>query len=222
MTRWLSLLPRGDRCASGRFNPVAACALAKRGRVGRLFDGWTTATLAPFVLGVALAALWVAGVRAQSDCAPLRGDEAILPGQLLDDDASAWRHRRLPSHGDVDRALIDLDYGDELPFVRTIDLNGDGRPELLLTSPVGRLCGNGGCPYLLLAADSLKKIGEFFGHLAVLDERINGYRIVQSYSRSSASASSLDTFVFAGGTYRLVSHVTVDSCGLEQWGRRMR
>lgn len=177
---------------------------------------------APFALGVTLATLLFAEVRAQGDCAPLRGDEALLPGELLDADASAWSHRRLPSKGDVDRALTDLDYGDELPHVRAIDLNGDGRSELLLTSPAGRLCGNGGCPYVLLAADNLKRIGEFFGHLAVLDQRINGFRIVQSFSHSGAGATSLDTYVFAGGTYRLVSHVTLDSCGLEQWSRRMR
>lgn len=218
----LSLLTQSDRRSTGRLNPVTACVPAGRGRVRRLLDGWTTTSLAPFALGVALAALLVAEVRAQSDCAPLRGDEVLLPGELLDDDASAWSHRRLPSKGDVDRALTDLDYGDELPFVRAIDLNGDGRPELLLTAPAGRLCGNGGCPYVLFAAGSLKKIGEFFGHPAVLDERINGFRIVQSYSRVAASYSSLDTYVFAASGYRLVSHVILDSCGLEQWGRRMR
>jgi len=174
------------------------------------------------VVGVLLSLLLTVDVRAQGDCAALRGDEDILPGQWLDDGAQAWRHRQLPSKGDVDRALSDLDYGDELPLVYAIDLNGDGRPELLLASPGARLCGNAGCPYVLLAAGTFRKIGEFFGQLAVLDERINGHRVIQTFSRVIADTTNLDTYVFDGRAYRLVSHVIVEQCGLEQWGRRMR
>ena len=157
--------------------------------------------------------------RADSECDELRGDERTLPGELL---GKARTYRELPSKGDVDDALARLDYLDEGPLLYSIDLNADGRAELPLTSPGGRLCGNAGCPYILLDPKSLKRIGEFFGHLAILDERINGYRIIQSFSRYRVSDSSLDTYVFNRGAYRLVAHAIVGACGLEQWLRRMR
>ena len=158
-------------------------------------------------------------VRADSECGELGGDERILPGELL---GKAWKRRDLPSKGDVDDALSRLDSNDEGPLVYSIDLNRDGKPELLLTGSGDRLCGNAGCPYILLDPKTQKRIGEFFGHLVILDERANGYRIIQSYSRYRVSASNLDTYVFDRGEYRLVSHTIIDACGLEQWHRRMR
>ncbi len=59
--------------------------------------------------------------------------------------------------------------GDERPLVPAIDLNGDAEAEWPLTSPDGRLRGNAGCPYVLLSPKTMRRIGEFFGHLAVLD-----------------------------------------------------
>lgn len=171
------------------------------------------------VVAVILSAAFIPCARADSECDDLRGDELTLPGELL---GKAWKRRNLPAKGDVDDALARLDYNDEVPQVYSVDLNADGRAELLLTSPGGRLCGNAGCPYILLDPKTQKRIGEFFGHLAILDERVNGYRIIQSFSRYRVSVSSLETYVFDRGTYRLVSHAIVDTCGLEQWQRRMR
>jgi len=159
---------------------------------------------------------------AAGDCDELRGDERILPGEFIPHHGSAWTSLDLPLKGDVDDALGRLDYRDELPLVYSVDINGDGRSELLLTAPDGRLCGNAGCPYVLLAPRTMKRIGEFFGNLALLDERVNGYRVIQSWSRYRVYDSILDTFVFDRGAYRLVSHAIVDACGIEQWQRRMR
>lgn len=158
---------------------------------------------------------------ADDDCAALRGDEQILPGEEVPQLGTRWERMELPARGDVGDALTRLDVED-IPLVYPIDLNGDGRPELLLASPEGRLCGNAGCPYYLLDQRTMKRLGEFFGHLYVLDERVHGYRIIQSVSRRLVRASSIDTYVFDGKAYRLVSHAIVDACGLEQWGRRMR
>lgn len=159
-------------------------------------------------------------IAAADNCEELRGDEKILPGEIYG--SRYWRSQKLPLRGDLNKALSDLDYRDELPFALFIDLNDDGKQEILLTSPDGRLCGNAGCPYLLLDPITMERIGEFFGHPAILDERINGFRIIQIYSRYRVSASSLDTYVYDGKAYRLVSHTIVDYCGLEQWQRRMR
>lgn len=134
----------------------------------------------------------------------------------------AWKPRRLPLQRNVTAALDKLDYGDESPVVHEIDLNQDGRKELLVASPGTRLCGNGGCPYVLLAAGSLATIGEFFGHLAFLDERFNGFQIIQSYSHVGAGFTNLDTYVFDGTRYRLVARAALESCGFEQWDGQMR
>jgi hypothetical protein len=160
---------------------------------------------------------------AQGDCDALRGDEQTLPGQYLRQGAAAWQKRPLPERGDADAALAKLDdTGDGLLAVHELDLNGDGQGELFLTSGDDRLCGNAGCPYVLLEPDGQRMIGDFFGHLAVLDERIDGYRVIQTFRRLVTGATNLDTYVFDGERYRLVSHATLDPCGLEQWARRMR
>lgn len=164
-----------------------------------------------------------AAVLADVDCDSLRDSETILQGELVPLGRERWVQQALPSKGDVDDSLERLDANDEPPLVYAVELNGDRRPELLLTTADGRLCGKAGCPYVLLAPRTLKRIGEFFAQeLAMLDARINGYRIVQSNRRHQPGVWSLDTHVFERQAYRLVSHVLVDACALEQWRRRMR
>jgi hypothetical protein len=158
---------------------------------------------------------------AETDCPLPRAGEQVLPGKLMPQGALAWKTRRLPARHDVTAALNRLDYGDELPAVHEMDLSNDGREELFIVSPA-RLCGTGGCAYVLLAGGSLAMIGEFFGHLAFLDERVNEFRVIQSYSHVGAGLTNLDTYVFDGKTYRLAAHVVLDSCGFEQWQRAMR
>lgn len=167
-------------------------------------------------------AIFIHTAQAADDCKALRGDESILPGRILREDGTAWRSRAFPSRGDLDAALLELDSAEDMPVVHEADLNGDGHKELFLTTAGGKLCGTAGCPYVVLAPGSLKKIGAFFGHLAILDERINGYRIIQSFSRLESAYTNLDTYVFDDKRYRQVAHVILESCGLEQWYRRMR
>lgn len=176
-------------------------------------------TRAGHIAAIALSTALAQPALAIGDCDELPFDERHLAGELL---GKAWKSPKLPSKGDVEDALVRLDSLDEGPQVLYLDLSGDGRAELILTPPNGRLCGNAGCPYIVLDPVSFRRIGEFFGHLAILDVRVNGYRTIQSFSRYRVGATGLDTFVFDRGAYRLVSHALVDSCGLEQWQRRMR
>ena len=57
----------------------------------------------------------------------------------------------------------DLEYDDRQPIkgIRA-DLNGDGVDDFLLQS-ASRLCGNGGCVYVLCDGATRKKLGLFFG-----------------------------------------------------------
>lgn len=170
------------------------------------------------LLGLLLA---VAPAQAQPDCDALSGDEALLPGELLPGAGNRWKAMALPERGDVNKVLSALDA--DAALVYRVDLNLDGRTELLLTSPDGKLCGNGGCPYELLETKTMKRIGSFFGHgLALLYERVNGYRVIQTWGRYRAGSTSLDTYAFDGRRYKLIAHAIVEDCGLAQWHKRMR
>ena len=159
---------------------------------------------------------------ADEDCSALDTGEQGSSGQMVRLGPDDWKSRRLPERGDLDAVLAKLDYRDELPIVQEIDLDGDGQAEILIRSPDARGCGNAGCPYVALSAGSVATIGEFFGYLAILDERINGYRVIQSFGRVRAGATALDTYVFDGKRYRSIARVVLESCGFELWRRHIR
>lgn len=191
-------------------------AMTNRGTLSGL--AWTGSKTAWALLVLLMAA---APARSQPDCDALRGDEAVLPGELLLRAGKRWKTMELPERGDVNAALRALDA--ETALVYRVDLNGDGRAELLLASPDDKLCGNGGCPYELLDPKTMKRIGSFFGQgLAFLDERVNDYRIIQTWGRHRGAATSLDTYAFDGLRYKLIAHAIVEECGLAQWHRRLR
>jgi hypothetical protein len=160
----------------------------------------------------------VPAVHSQLDCDAVSDDEAYVPGALVGD--GQWGAADLPAIGDVDQALAELD-SSEGARVYAVDLDGDRKPESFVASRE-IVCGTGGCPFVLLAAPSMKRIGTFFGHLAILDERINGYRVIQTYSRYRFEATALDTHVFDGKAYRRVSHAVLEPCGFAAWSRRLR
>lgn len=122
---------------------------------------------------------------AGGECDELRGDERILPGESIPYLGPAWKSWALPRKGDVDDALARLDYGDELPLVYPIDLNKDRNNELLLTTPGGRLCGNAGCPNILLAPETMKRIGGVLrasGDFGRTRERVSSHSVLQPLS----------------------------------------
>ena len=158
-----------------------------------------------------------------ADCAALGTDVSVPRGAWLTPrERTEWHARALPDRGDIGGALNDLDYGDELPNWSEIDLDGDGAGELLIGPAAQRLCGSGGCPYILLAGRHARRIGTFFGELVALDRRINGYPVIQSYSRVISYATAIETWVFDGREYVLVARLYVESCGLQLWTARMR
>lgn len=132
------------------------------------------------------------------------------------------KHKRLPQAGDVPAALSALDYEKtERPFAYVEDFNGDGVADFLLGTPNHRLCGTAGCPYLLIEGRSLKIIGDFFGTIAVLKRRTNGFPVIQTVAKRDLAATNLHTFVFDGRAYRLVSHSLLEARGLEEWHRNL-
>lgn len=133
----------------------------------------------------------------------------------------AFSPRTLRPDGDVASVLQALDYAvDEVPRVYADDLDGDGASEYLIVSH-DRLCGTAGCPYALLDGHGMREIGNFFGHVALLDARINGFPVIQAMSKRDLSAVNLSTFVFDGGRYREVAYSLLNEPGVSEWHRRI-
>ena len=111
----------------------------------------------------------------------------------------------------------DLGYRDnQFPDSYVSDLNGDGLPDYLIAAhPV--LCGTGGCPYLLVDGKNRKAIGEFFGTIAILNLKINGYPVIQAVSKQD-----LATYVFDGKVYRLVALSLLEEQGMAAWKESLR
>ncbi|MFO1400136.1 MAG: hypothetical protein U1F30_02790 [Steroidobacteraceae bacterium] len=156
--------------------------------------------------------------RAEEAACQLPQDAPAIVGHGIP--ASAWTRASLPERGDVARVLDQLDV-DGLPEVYREDLDADGAPEYILVSPP-RVCGNGGCPYVVLDGRTLKRIADVFGHVAILDARVNGYRVLQAYSHQGADLTALETYVFDHGEYRLVTRQLVDPCSLALWSAGLK
>jgi len=124
----------------------------------------------------------------------------------------------IPIGGSLEAAMVSLDYDvDEMPLVYSEDFDGDGVPDYLMGSPEGRLCGTAGCPYVFIDGASLDTLGEFFGTVAVLDGKVNQFPVIQTVSRRDFETTNLNTFVFDGEVYRLVSHALLGSAGTDAW-----
>jgi hypothetical protein len=116
-----------------------------------------------------------------------------------------------------------LDYDDDEP-IRGIaaDVNGDAvRDYLLQSSP--RLCGNGGCMYILWDGASGKSIAELVGSLLHIgDARPGAYPTIETISATSADGADLSTFTHDGTAYRRTAILHLDGTALAAAVDRMR
>ena len=124
---------------------------------------------------------------------------------------------KLVAAGDIPKLLDEFEYDEnERPNAYVADINGDGTEDYLVESSK-RLCGTGGCLYALIEGKSKKRVGDFFGSpILILDQKINGYPVIQSYGHLSAESGSFVTYVFDGKQYQIVSNVTVSGKSLEE------
>lgn len=123
--------------------------------------------------------------------------------------SDAFQPVPMTSIGDIDRLTRDFDLLDGEPLrVRREAFGGDAEAEWLVMSPE-RLCGTGGCLYVLFDGKTAREIGRFFGTLIVLQRRQNGYPVIQTISRQDESFSSLRTFVFADRQYQVDDEVLI-------------
>lgn len=81
-----------------------------------------------------------------------------------------------------------------------IDLNADGIAEKFV--PNEFLCGNGGCPWLIIDEQNGKLIGTPFGSsIDIRGEVVNGYRVLEAHHSPGAGDPVIDIYEFSEGTY---------------------
>lgn len=142
-----------------------------------------------------------------------------LTGTLIPREAFA--PRVLAASGEVENVLLGLDYDKgEVPLVYAADFNGDGEVDFLIVSPE-RLCGTAGCVYSLLDGKTMREIGNFFGHVAILDVRINGFPVIQVMSKRDLFSVNLSTYVFDGGQFMEIGYALLSEPGVQEWNERI-
>lgn len=144
-----------------------------------------------------------------------RAEQKLPSGAWLD--SGSMRQINLPSAGDIPSLLGDFEYlENELPRVFVFDIDGDRLDDYFVESSK-RLCGTGGCLYALVDGKTKKRIGEFFGSpVLILDQKINGYPVIQSYSHINAESGNFVTYIFDGIKYQIVATVYVQGKSLEE------
>lgn len=130
--------------------------------------------------------------------------------------SSSMTEIKLPTAGDITSLQLDFEYPTNI-FLKAfaMDFNGDGVSDYIVEA-YQSLCGTGGCSYAMVDGKLNKRIGDFFGSpILVLDQKINGYPIIQSYAHLNADSGNFVTYVFDGKKYQIVANTFVEGKSLE-------
>jgi hypothetical protein len=125
---------------------------------------------------------------------------------------------RINVPADIRRAAgSDLEYDEGEPIKGVVvDLNGDGSNDYLLQS-APRVCGAGGCIYVVCDGATRRKLGEFFGSpLYVRAELSHGYPNIATYSHQSAGSGTYTDYSFDGKAYVVMSAQTVKGAAADR------
>ena len=86
-----------------------------------------------------------------------------------------------------------------------VDLNRDGSPDYIIDS-APRLCGTGGCPYLIVDGAKEGIIARLFGAaLYIQAEESHGYPTITSYYHMGAESVTYTRWAFDGREFRQTS-----------------
>jgi len=102
----------------------------------------------------------------------------------------------------------DLEYDDtSRVFGLRADLDRDGRADYIIRSS-GRLCGNGGCDYLLVDGRTRLALGTLFGGTIYVDSAPPGrFPVLHSLAHRSAESATWTRYVYRNGKYAGESRV---------------
>lgn len=109
---------------------------------------------------------------------------------------------------------------DSLPLAQRVDIDDDGIPDVFVVAHAS-LCGTGGCPVLLLDGRSGHRLGEFFGTIAVLEQREHGRAVIQVLSRRDIERTGIETHAFNGLHYRQLGHDLLGADAMNAWHERL-
>jgi hypothetical protein len=125
---------------------------------------------------------------------------------------------------DIRRSVgAELEYDEAEPIKGVaVDLNGDGINDYLLQS-APRLCGNGGCVYVLCDGATRRKLGQFLGSpIIVRAERVHSYPNIATYSHQSAGSGIYTEYSFNGHAYIATSMRTVEGAAVDRLFESLR
>jgi hypothetical protein len=116
----------------------------------------------------------------------------------------------------IDLRSLDLDYENADSVIgESVDLNADGRADLLLRSAPS-LCGaSGNCSFVIIEGKTHRSLGTIGGNrLYIRHRQINTWPVIQSWWHMSAGSGIYSTYVFDGTQYVLLAAVPVEGDGL--------
>jgi hypothetical protein len=154
---------------------------------------------------MAVAALAAAQVGSQLPASGVRVDRGALPSL------------HLPALGDIPAVLTQLEVAEgEAAKALAMDVNADGTADWLIESS-DALCGTGGCPYVLVDGRSGRPFGEFFGSpIVILEQRINGLSVIQSFTHLSVDSGTFSTYVFDGRRYQTTARLSLEGESVQE------
>lgn len=91
--------------------------------------------------------------------------------------------------------------------IKLVDLNRDGKPEVIAQGPGEDCSATGNCPFYVFQSGggAFKLIGKSFGQTFTLQGRTNGYVDIVVSMHGSAMQSDLHLLRYTGGAYREVA-----------------
>jgi hypothetical protein len=116
-----------------------------------------------------------------------------------------------------------LEYDDTAGILGvTADLNADGILDHLVRSS-DRLCGTGGCVFLLVDGRTGRLLGEFLGSpLVIAGDRARGFPDIAAYRHVSATSAQYAQYRFDGQRYRRTSSRLVTGRALDSLDTALR
>ena len=114
---------------------------------------------------------------------------------------SAMKELAMPRAIRVLPGFGDLDYDDtSRVFGLRVDLNRDGSPDYIIRSAES-LCGNAGCPYLVVDGATGRELGTLFGTVYVESAPRGRFPTLHSLASLGAFEATWTEYVYGGGTY---------------------
>ncbi len=120
---------------------------------------------------------------------------------------SDFKRTTLPSNRNLNFIIAEQGFEDEKPLVFSSDINGDGILDYIIESDY-RVCGTGGCVYVLVDGKTLEKKGEFFGSPPIISvSKANGHSRFMMLTYSGPDKATLDLYEFSNKEYFLTKTI---------------